>query len=95
MYVLMYAAAIKLRYTQPDLPRTYKIPGGFYGVCLVAGIGLLGVCFALVVGFFPPTNLQVGNPALYVALVAVGLVVFVGLPLLINAVKKPGWKQST
>ncbi|WP_320171038.1 amino acid permease [Maridesulfovibrio sp.] len=95
MYILMYAAAIKLRYTQPDLPRTYMVPGGFYGLCAVAGIGLLGVCFALVVGFFPPTNLQVGNPALYVGLVAGGLIVFVGLPLLINAMKKPEWKKKS
>ncbi|ACS81596.1 amino acid permease [Maridesulfovibrio salexigens] len=94
MYIMMYAAAIKLRYTRPDLPRTYKVPGGLVGLCAVAGIGLLGVCFALIVGFFPPTNLKVGNPALYVALVAAGMVVFIGLPLLINALKKPEWKRD-
>ncbi len=94
MYILMYAAAIKLRRTRPDLPRSYKVPGGMAGMYCVAGLGLLGVCFALVVGFFPPTNLPVGNPALYVGLVAAGLVVFVGLPLVINACKKPGWRQD-
>ncbi|WP_319759200.1 amino acid permease [Maridesulfovibrio sp.] len=94
MYILMYASAIKLRYTRPDLPRTYKVPGGLVGLCTVAGLGLIGVSFALVVGFFPPTNLKVGNPALYVALVAAGMVVFVGLPLLINSMKKPNWKQD-
>jgi len=93
MYVLMYAAAIKLRYTRPDLPRSYKVPGGFYGLCTVAGIGLLGVLFSLVVGFFPPTNLPVGNPALYVGLVSSGMVIFIGLPLWINKIKKPEWKQ--
>lgn len=94
MYILMYAAAIKLRRTRPDLPRSYKVPGGDFGMDLVAGVGLLGVCFSLVVGFFPPTNLPVGNPALYVGLVAAGLVVFVGLPLVINACKKPGWRRD-
>ncbi|WP_459933581.1 amino acid permease [Fundidesulfovibrio butyratiphilus] len=94
MYILMYAAAIKLRRTRPDLPRSYKVPGGNFGMDLVAGIGLLGVCFSLVVGFFPPTNLPVGNPALYVGLVATGLVVFVGMPLVINACKKPGWRRD-
>lgn len=93
MYILMYAAAIKLRYSQPDLPRSYKVPGGLYGMWLVAGIGLIGVCFSLVVGFFPPTNLPVGNPTLYVGLVSAGMIVFVGLPLLINKMKKPEWKQ--
>ena len=94
MYILMYAAAIKLRRTRPDLPRAYKVPGGLGGMWFVAGTGLVGVCFSLVVGFFPPTNLPVGNPALYVGLVAAGMVVFVGLPLVINACKKPGWRQG-
>ena len=53
MYILMYAAAIKLRITSPDLPRSYKVPGGTLGMCLVAGIGLIGVGFALLVGIFP------------------------------------------
>ena len=93
MYIMMYAAAIKLRYSQPDLPRSYKVPGGVYGMWFFAGIGLIGVCFSLVVGFFPPTNLPVGNPALYVGLVAAGMIVFIGLPLLINKMKKPEWKE--
>jgi amino acid transporter len=93
MYILMYAAAIKLRYSHPDLPRPYKMPGGLFGMWLVAGIGLLGVCFAIVVGFFPPTNLTVGNPSLYVGLVSAGMIIFIGLPLLINKMKKPEWKK--
>jgi putative glutamate/gamma-aminobutyrate antiporter len=94
MYILMYTAAIRLRFTRPDLPRSYQVPGGTFGMILLAGIGLLGVVFALVVGFFPPSNLPVGNPALYVGLVAAGMVVFVGLPLLINSLKKPDWKRE-
>lgn len=93
MYILMYAAAIKLRYSQPDLSRSYKVPGGLYGMWIVAGIGLIGVCFSLVVGFFPPQNLPVGNPTLYVGLVAAGMIIFIGLPLWINKIKKPEWKQ--
>ena len=93
MYILMYAAAIKLRYSRPDLPRSYKIPGGIFGMWFVAGMGLFGVCFALIVGFFPPTNLPVGNPTLYVGLVSAGMIIFIGLPLLINKMKKPEWKK--
>ncbi len=93
MYILMYLAAIKLRIKQPDLPRSYKIPGGLFGMCLVAGLGLFGVIFSLIVGFVPPDNLPVGNPQLYVGVVAAGLIVFVSAPLIINKLKKPGWKQ--
>lgn len=96
MYMLMFAAAIKLRISQPDLPRPFKIPGGKnLGMWIIAGIGFLGVAFAFIVGFFPPSNLPVGNPALYVSLVAAGLIVFTGMPLVIQAVKKPSWVPKT
>lgn len=94
MYMMMFAAAIRLRITQPDLPRAYKVPGGIVGMFIVAGIGFLGVTFALIVGFFPPSNLPVGNPELYVGLVAAGMIIFIGLPLIIHAMKKPSWKQA-
>lgn len=95
MYMLMFAAAIRLRMAQPDLPRAYKVPGGLMGMFIIGGIGFLGVTFALIVGFFPPSNLPVGNPALYVTLVAAGMVIFVGAPLVIQMFKKPGWKQDS
>ncbi len=94
MYVLMYMTAIKLRITRPDLPRSYKVPGGVPGMCIIAGIGLVGVIFSLVVGFVPPDNLPVGNPKLYIGLVAAGMIVFVGAAFIINALKKPNWKQK-
>ena len=84
MYILMYAAALRLRYTRPELPRPYRVPGGAAGMWIVSLIGLAGVIFACVVGFFPPANLPVGNPALYVGLVAGGMIVFIGAPLLIH-----------
>jgi amino acid transporter len=94
MYMLMYAAAIRLRYTQPTLPRSFKVPGGKAGMWIVAGVGFAAVAFSLLVSFFPPTQLPVGNPALYVTLVAAGLVVFIGAALIIYAVRKPTWRQS-
>lgn len=94
MYMLMFAAAIRLRISQPNLPRAYKVPGGMVGMFGIGGIGFLGVTFALIVGFFPPTNLPVGNPTLYVGLVAAGMIVFVGAPLVIQLFKKPEWKQK-
>ncbi len=94
MYMLMFAAAIRLRYTQPDLARPFKVPGGAFGIWFVAGVGFLGVAFAFIVGFFPPSQLPIGNPHLYVALVAGGLILFTAMPLLIQAMKKPSWKEQ-
>ena len=32
MYMLMYAAAIRLRHSRPDLKRSYRVPGGIVGM---------------------------------------------------------------
>ena len=79
MYGLMFAALIKLRYSQPDTPRPYRIPGGLVGVWLTGGIGLLGCLGAFILGFIPPSQLKTGNPVAYVALLAVA-VVLLSLP---------------
>ena len=93
MYMLMFAAAIYLRITKPDLPRQFKIPGGIVGVSLVGGIGFLGVTFGLIVAFFPPSNLPIGKPSLYVALVSVGTLIFLCVPFIMQSMKKASWKQ--
>ena len=92
MYMLMYAAAIRLRYSQPDLKRSYRVPGGDTGMWCIAGVGFVGVAFAFVVGFFPPSQLPIGSPALYVGLVLAGTVFFTGAPLLIGLAKQPSWR---
>ena len=94
MYMLMYLAALRLRYSAPDLPRTYRIPGSWTGIWLVTLVGLAGVGFAFVVGFFPPANLPVGDPALYVSLVTGGTVIFTGIPWIIHACKKSAWQHQ-
>ena len=93
MYMLMYAAGLRLRYTRPDLPRTYKIPGGMGVMWLITLVGLAGVLFSCIAGFFPPSNLPVGNPALYVILVAGGLILFTGTPLVIHCIMMRRKKQ--
>ncbi|MFC3981696.1 APC family permease [Streptosporangium jomthongense] len=93
VYMIMYASAIRLRYTRPDLPRSFRIPGGMAGMWAVAGIGFLAVAFAFVLSFVPPAQLPVGSPGLYVALVAAGAIVFTGAPLVIERFKRPSWKR--
>ncbi len=84
MYMMMYASGIKLRYTQPDLPRSYQVPGGNLGMWLIAGIGFLAVLFSFAVTFFPPSQLPVGSPAMYTGLVVIGTVVFFSIPFIIS-----------
>jgi amino acid transporter len=90
MYALMFAAVIKLRYSQPDTPRPYRIPGGLVGVWLAGGIGLLGCVAAFVLGFIPPSQLKTGNPAGYVALLALAVVVLSVPPFVLGVRSQAG-----
>ena len=93
-YMFMYAAAIKLRYTKPNLVRPFKVPGGLVGMWLTAGVGFIGVLFSFLVAFFPPDQLPVGSPVLYVTLVIVGTVVFCGIPLILHDIRRPNWSMA-
>jgi amino acid transporter len=93
-YMFMYAAGIRLRYTKPDLARPFKVPVGLAGMWLVAGVGFVGVLFSFLVAFFPPDQLPVGSPVVYVILVIVGTVVFCGIPLILHAIRRPNWAKD-
>lgn len=95
MYLLMYGAAIRLRHSRPDADRHFRVPGGKVGMWMIAGVGFLAVLFALIVSFFPPSQITVGTPALYTGLVVAGLVVFGGMPFIIHAFKRPEWARHT
>jgi len=94
MYLLMFAAAIYLRHTEPNTPRPYKVPGGDAGMWIVAGAGLVGSLIAFVLSFVPPSQISVGSPTTYVAILIAGNVLFVAIPLLIYAARKPHWKTT-
>jgi len=58
MYLLLFSAAIRLRYTQPNIPRPYRIPGGRnWGLWLVAGIGFATSLACLFIGMIPPAHI--------------------------------------
>jgi len=94
MYVLMFLSGIILRYKKPSVHRTYKIPLGNAGMCLVAGTGLVGAVFSIAIGFFPPEQLETGSPAFYVLFLAVGMALFCTAPFIILKFKKPSWNKK-
>jgi len=84
MYLFMFAAAIKLRYSQPEVKRPYKIPGGKIGMWIVSGVAFLASFFVIVFGFIPTVKVrEQGAPAMiaYVAFLLIGVIFFVGIPL--------------
>jgi glutamate:GABA antiporter len=89
MYALIFAAVLRLRYTHPEVPRPFRIPGGTAGVWITAGVGLFGAALSFALGFVPPDQLKTGNPALYVGGIAVGLAVLALPPFLVRR-RPPG-----
>jgi glutamate:GABA antiporter len=91
MYILMFIAAIKLRYSKPHVPRAYRVPLKNKGIWLFSSMGILSSCFAILLCFVPPAHLAVGNPIVYGLLLAIGLFVMCAIPLVIYAKRKPHW----
>lgn len=83
VYVIMFAAAIKLRYSKPDHPRGYTIPGGNIVMWIVAGTGIVCCLFAMFIGFVPPSQIPVGNIYIFESFLIGGLVLFVLVPWLL------------
>jgi len=93
VYLMVFASLIKLRYTQPDTPRAFKIPGGMAGIWVVGGLGLLSCGFTFLVSLLPPGG--EGIPAwAYTAMMLAGTAILALPPLLFLKLKKPSWKPS-
>ena len=83
MYFLMYISVVRLRLTQPEAPRPFKIPGGKLGLVLVRGRDA-GALFTFFLGFIPASHLSTSGTIAYVAVMAFGMAVIVGTPFLLH-----------
>lgn len=86
MYILVFAAAIWLRFKHPETERPYKIPGGKLGIILVAGCGILMCVLSFCLGFLPPDqfreSLEAHHLYLFEGYLILGLILF-SLPALL------------
>jgi hypothetical protein len=77
MYVIMFAAAISLKYKFVKQPQAFTIPGGKLGMWLTSLLGLCGCGITLFVGFIPPTSIDVGGFFHYRVVFCSGLIAMV------------------
>jgi putative glutamate/gamma-aminobutyrate antiporter len=83
-YILMFAAAIRLRYKYPHTARAFQIPGGKWGIWLVSGVGIITCCAAIIVGFFPPSQIALGDVVCYELILILGIIVLCLPPFFIH-----------
>ncbi len=92
MYILLFAAALRLRYSQPDKLRSFRVPGGRWGMWLACGAGFLACLFVLLIGFFPPGQTH-GRAVEFILLMLGGYILLIAPPFLFVRLRKPEWVQ--
>jgi glutamate:GABA antiporter len=91
MYVLMFIAAIRLRRSQPDRARSYRVPA----LSLLCVLGTVSSVAALAFGFILPSQFGHTSPLGYAVLILAGILI-IGIipPLLMDRLRKPAWKAT-
>ncbi len=95
MYILMFVSAIKLRYSKPNVLRSYRIPFGNVGMWIVAGLGILSSLFAFLVSFIPPSQIQTGSIFFYETFLIGGILIGGSAPFIILLLKNKTWKDQS
>ena len=93
MYMLMFAAAIVLRYKMKDEPRPFRLGKGNFLMWILGIVGFSGSLLAFVLSFIPPGQIQTGNSAVWYSVLIAGCIVMVVIPLIIYAKRKPSWRD--
>lgn len=94
MYMLMFIAAIVLRYKYPNLARPFKVGKSKILIWIVAGVGFLGSLLAFILSFVPPSQISTGNNTVWYSVLIIGAIVFVTIPLIIYANRKSSWQDA-
>ena len=95
MYMLMFSAAIYLRYNMKKSNRPFRIGGKGNGMMwFIGGLGFLGSLLAFVLSFIPPSQISVGSNAVWFSVLIIGTLVVVIAPFIIYASRKPSWTNK-
>ena len=94
MYMLMFAAAIVLRYKMKATPRPFRLGKGNGLMWLLGVVGFAGSLLAFVLSFIPPGQIATGSNTVWYSVLIIGCIVMVVIPFIIYAMRKPSWKST-
>ncbi|MBR5832432.1 MAG: amino acid permease [Bacteroidales bacterium] len=92
MYMLMFSAAIVLRYKMKDTVRPFRLGSNLF-MWIIGGLGFCGSLLAFVLSFIPPSQIPSGSPTVWFMVLILGCIIVVGIPFVIYALRKPSWNQ--
>ena len=81
-YLFMFPAVLKLRQTEPDTERPYRVPGGKIGLWVSVVLGEFFLLLAVVFFFVPPENTE--NVLRYELSLLIGITVTIAVGLYIH-----------
>lgn len=93
LVLIIYAAFFRLRRTEPNVKRGYRVPGGNIGKWIVTVIGMVGGIAALVMSFLPPGQINTGSPVVYIGILLIGTIVIISIPFIVYARRKKTWRD--
>ena len=93
MYMLMFAAAITLRYKMKDTPRPFRLGKGNAMMWILGVVGFAGSLLAFVLSFIPPGQIATGSNTVWYSVLVIGCIVMIVIPLVIYRLRKPSWKD--
>lgn len=94
VYIIMFLTGIRLRQTQPNVHRPYNVPGGKSGMYIISVVGILACISAILLGFFPPSQLPTGNVLFYILFLAIGALLIITFPFILFRLRRPSWKKK-
>jgi amino acid transporter len=91
--MLMFAAAIVLRYKMKDAERPFRLGKGNGLMWIMGSVGFAGSLLAFVLSFIPPGQIQTGSNTVWYAVLIIGCIVMVIVPFIIYRMRKPSWRD--
>jgi len=95
MYMLMFAAAIVLRYKMKSAYRPFRLGKGNTLMWIMGAVGFGGSLLAFVLSFIPPGQINTGSNAVWYSVLIIGCIVMVVIPFIIYAMRKPSWRDPS
>lgn len=91
MYIFLFLAGLKLRYSHPNVERKYKVPFKNIGMWILTVVGVLASLLGIGLGFVPPDKLFTGSLWIYEGFIVIGLVIMTIIPYLVYKFRHPRW----
>ena len=94
MAIIIYAAFVRLRHTEPNIKRGFRVPGGSFVKWLIGIVGIVGAILATIISFFPPSQINTGSPVVYIVILVIGCAVLIAVPFIVYDRRKASWRDK-